>query len=80
MRVILTTVVAQPSEVAFEVRIDLRGADPADVPDGWADDVAEAIDSFVYERCSACGFDIEDHIVTPGPFGNPFLWCEKEEQ
>ncbi len=70
------TVVAQPSEVTFRVRVDARGAD---VNPQWDADVAVAVDSFVYELCDACGYDIEDHVVVPGPFGKPFIRCEKGE-
>jgi hypothetical protein len=42
-------------------------------------DVAEQIDSFVYSRCEGCGFDIDAHVVTLDPLGNPFLYCEKGE-
>ncbi len=69
-----TTITAQPSLVAMQVRIDPRL--PVVNPN-WEDDVADAIDFFVYEMCDACGLDVGDHIVTPGPFGKPFLFCEK---
>jgi hypothetical protein len=64
-----TSIVAQPSLVAMNVRVDPRVTD--------LDAVAEAVDGFDNERCETCGFDVEDHVVTPGPFGKPFLYCEK---
>jgi hypothetical protein len=66
-----TTVVAQPSGVRMTVRVDPRVTDLAAV--------AEVVDFFVYSRCEECGFDLEDHVVTPDPFGEPHLWCEKGE-
>lgn len=70
-------VVAQPSEVPMQVRVDLKGCQP---PAGWDADVAEAVDSFVYSLCETCGFDVDAHVVTVGPFGNPFLYCERGEE
>lgn len=72
-----TEVVAQPSNVTMNVRVDERCPSPG-WNDGWDEALAEAIDAFVYELCD-CGYDVDGHIVTPGPFGQPFLYCEKGE-
>lgn len=73
-----TTVVATPSGVTFDVRVEPPdGSTTSHLAPRWWGEVADAIDSFAYTRCETCGYDLEDHVVVPGPFGKPFIHCEK---
>lgn len=72
------TVVAQPSNAVLRARVDGRCPSPGQDA-GWDEALSEALDFFVYTQCESCGYDLEDHTVTPGPFGQPFLYCEKGE-
>lgn len=76
----LVQVVAMPSLVTMQVRVDLQDAPAPALSPTWDEDLADVVDFFVYERCEVCGFDLDGHVVVPGPFGHPFLYCEHAEE
>ncbi len=65
------SLIAEPSGVAMNVRIVWPSITSRDLGA-----VAEAIDGFVYELCEVCGYDLDGHVVVPGPLGHPHLWCQ----
>jgi hypothetical protein len=44
----------------------------------WDEQVEGIVDWFDYEFCDACGGDLEDHIISPGPLGHAHAWCKRD--
>jgi hypothetical protein len=42
----------------------------------YTEEVADLVDSFVYELCGECLRDVEDHVISPDMFGHPHAWCK----
>ncbi len=74
MNVSTVAVVARSAGVLLQVRVDERLKPLSDRALG---EIAHVVDVLAGGPCEMCGHDLEDHVVTPGPFGNPFLYCEK---
>jgi hypothetical protein len=43
----------------------------------YVDAVRTIVDGFDFEYCAECGFDLDAHAISPGPFDLPFAWCLK---
>lgn len=41
----------------------------------YAEQVTVIEQSFEYEYCEECGYDIEDHTIAPDPLGNAHAYC-----
>jgi len=41
----------------------------------YAEDLISLLEAFEFSMCGVCGFDADEHVYSPGPFGLPRAWC-----
>lgn len=44
----------------------------------YKEQVLDDLDMMQYELCADCGYDADWHTISPGPFGEPHIWCLRE--
>lgn len=53
-----------------------EGMTPA-AAEQWDVEVEMIMRGFEFELCD-CGGDLDEHVISAGPFGNAQVWCKRE--